>query len=89
MKLKKTLVFILFLLMGILVGSVIAMVCKNISFLSWLSMSASIGVGTPEPVSVDLAIMTLAFGFSFKISVAQIFCIIGSLALYKTFSKGL
>lgn len=89
MKLKKTLLFILFLLLGILLGAVIATVCKNITFLSWLSYSASIGVGSPAPISVDLSIMTLAFGFSFKISVAQILCIIGSLALYKRFSKGL
>lgn len=89
MKLKKTLLFILFLLLGILIGSVIAMVCQNISFLKWLSMSATIGVGSPDPISVDLSIMTLAFGFSFKINVAQILCIIGSLALYKGFSKGL
>jgi len=89
MKIKKTLIFLLFLLAGILLGGVVAMLCKDISFLSWLSYSASIGFGMPNGVTLDLAIMKLAFGFSFEISVAQIICIILSLAIYKGFSKGL
>lgn len=89
MKLKKTLIFILFLLAGILLGTIIAMACKEISFLSWLSYTASIGLGMPNGVTLDLIIMKLAFGFSFEISVAQIICIIISLAVYKGFSKGL
>lgn len=89
MKLKKTLIFLLFLLAGILLGAVIAMACQGISFLNWLSYSASLGFGMPNGVTVDLIIMKLAFGFCFEISVAQIICIIASLAIYKGFSKGL
>lgn len=89
MKFKKTFMFILFLIMGILIGSVIAMLCKNVSFLSWLALGETIGVGIPDPISIDLAILTLAFGFSININVAQILCIIASLAIYKRFSKGL
>ncbi len=89
MKLKKTLLFILFLLLGILVGAVIATVCKGVPILEYLSYSAAIGIGSPNPITVDLSIMTLTFGLSFKISVAQILCIIGGLVLYKRFSKGL
>ena len=88
MKLKKTLIFILFLLAGILLGAVIALACKNISFLNWLSYTASLGFGMPNGVSVDLIIMKFAFGFSFEISVAQIICILISLAIYKGFSTG-
>ena len=89
MKLKKTLIFLLFLLAGILLGAVIAAACQGVSFLSWLSYTASLGFGMPNGVTLDLVIMTLAFGFSFEISVAQIICIIASLAIYTGFSKGL
>ena len=64
--------FILFLIMGILIGSVIAMLCKNVSFLSWLALGETIGVGIPDPISIDLAIVTLAFGFSININVAYL-----------------
>ena len=89
MKLKKTLIFFLFLLAGILLGSVAAMACEHISFLKWLAFEATIGFGYPNPVSVDLIIMKFAVGFSFQISVAQILCVIISLGLYKGFYKGL
>ena len=72
MKFKKTFMFILFLIMGILIGSVIAMLCKNVSFLSWLALGETIGVGIPDPISIDLAIVTLAFGFSININVAYL-----------------
>ena len=89
MKMKKTLIFLLFFLAGILLGGVIGVACKDVSFLNWLSYSTSIGFGMPNGVTLDLAIMKLAFGFSFEISVAQIICIILSLAICKVFSKGL
>ncbi len=89
MKLKKTLIFLLFLLAGILLGAVIAAACQGVSWLNWLSYSASIGFGMPNGISVNLIILKLAFGLSFEISVAQIICIIISIAIYKGFSKGL
>ncbi|MFV0352001.1 MAG: DUF4321 domain-containing protein [Oscillospiraceae bacterium] len=71
MKLKRNLLLCFFLLAGIILGAMIAAACANISFLSWLSYSGSIGFSPESPFVLDLAVLTLSFGFSIKISVAQ------------------
>ena len=67
MKLKRNLLLIFFILAGIVLGGMLANLCANIPFLSWLAYSSSI--------VLDLSVIKLTFGFSMGISVAQIITI--------------
>lgn len=81
-ELKKTLLFLLFLLSGIILGTIITNLVQDVSFLNWLCWGDSIGVGYPNPVSIDLAILKLNFGFVLEVNIAKLLCIIGSILLY-------
>ena len=75
MKLKRNLLLIFFILAGIVLGGMLANLCANIPFLSWLAYSSSIGFNADSPFVLDLAVIKLTFGFSMGISVAQIITI--------------
>ena len=75
MKLKRNLLLLFFVLAGIVVGAMLAAVCKNVPFLSWLSYYQSIGFNADAPFVLDLSVLRLTFGFSMGISVAQIITI--------------
>ena len=82
MKLKRIFLLLFFLLAGIVVGAMIASVCANIGFLSWLAYSQQIGFNPDAPFILDLDIIRLSFGFAMKISVAQIITIAVAIFLY-------
>ena len=82
MKLKRTFLLWFYILAGIVLGARLAAVCKNVSFLSWLSYYQSIGFNADAPFVLDLSVIKLSFGFSMGISVAQIFTIAGAIFLY-------
>ena len=75
MKLKRNLLLIFFILAGIVLGAMLASVCRNVPFLSWLSYYQSIGFNSDAPFVLDLSVVKLTFGFSMGISVAQIITI--------------
>ena len=79
---KKTFWFCLFFLGGILVGTVLSAVARDVSWLHWLCWGDSIGIGVPNPVSIDLSVIRMEFGFSLELDVARLLGIIGGLALY-------
>lgn len=62
MKWKKTLIFILFLLTGIVLGTLLTSLCSSVSFLNWLTIGEQIGIGVPNPIVLDIGVMTLSFG---------------------------
>ncbi len=69
MKLKRNLLLIFFILAGIVLGGMLANLCANIPFLSWIGFNAD------SPFVLDLSVIKLTFGFSMGISVAQIITI--------------
>jgi hypothetical protein len=87
--LKRTVAFLFFLLAGIVFGTVIARLCKDISYLSWLSYTMSVGLSTDSPAVLDLIVLKLAFGLTLSVNVAQIICVIISLVVYNKTCKGL
>lgn len=89
MKWKKTLLFLLFLLAGITLGTLLSELVSRVSFLAWLNAGQEIGVGYPTPISIDLSVVKVSFGFSISINIIKILSIILFLWLYKHFSKGL
>lgn len=79
---KKTLVFLFYLLAGIIVGSLLATLCAGVPFLSWLSYASSVGFAANNPACLDLIVIKFYFGFSMGVSVAQIICIGIAIFLY-------
>ncbi len=75
MKLKRNLLLIFFILAGIVLGGMLANLCANIPFLSWLAYSSSIGFIAVSPFVLDLSVMKLTFVFYMGISVSQIITI--------------
>ena len=86
---KKTVAFLVFLLAGIVLGTILGRLCEGVSFLWWLSYSMSVGIDTASPLVLDLIVFKLAFGFSLTVNTAQIICIIASLLIYNKTCKGL
>lgn len=80
---KRNLILIFCLLAGIILGALIASVCQNIPFLSWLAFSRSVGVSPQTPMVVDLSVVRISFGFEMGINVAQIFTIAGGILFYR------
>ncbi|MBQ2823163.1 MAG: DUF4321 domain-containing protein [Oscillospiraceae bacterium] len=86
---KRTIAFLFFLLAGILLGTILGRVCENVSFLSWLAYTLSVGLDTGAPMVLDLIVFKLAFGFTLTVNAAQIICVIASLIIYNKTCKGL
>ncbi len=86
---KKTVAFLVFLLAGIVLGTILGKLCEEVSFLSWLAYSMSVGLDTASPLVLDLIVFKLAFGFSLTVNTAQIICIIAALLIYNKTCKGL
>ncbi len=85
--LKKTITFLIFLLAGIVLGTVAAGLCAKVPFLEWLARDMSVGLDTASPLVLDLIIFKLAFGFTLKVNAAQIICIIISLIAHNKVCK--
>ena len=87
MNVKKGIIFAVFLMGGILLGSVLTQVAEHVSWLSWLTWGKSIGIGVPNPCVVDLSVITFSFGFSLQMNLAILFCLAISMVAYHTLGK--
>ncbi|MEF9984034.1 MAG: DUF4321 domain-containing protein [Oscillospiraceae bacterium] len=87
MKFKKGLIFLFFILAGVILGSLLAQITSDISGLSWLAYGKQIGISASNPMILDLAIIKIAFGFEMGINVAQIICLVLSFFAYNSFGK--
>lgn len=72
---KRTFLFLFYLLAGIVTGSLLAGVFRGIPSLSWLGYANTIGFSAANPAVLDLEIVKVTFGFSMSVSVAQIITI--------------
>ncbi len=79
---KKTLIFLMFLLAGLIMGSVLTRVAADVSFLSWLCWGDSIGFGYPDAVTLDLSVIKLNLGLYIELNVARLICLIAAMAAY-------
>lgn len=86
---KRTIAFLFFLLAGIVLGTVLAKLCSEVSFLSWLAYNMSVGLDTGSPLVLDLIVFKLAFGFTLTVNPMQIICVIAALIIYNKTCKGL
>ena len=89
MKLKRNVIFLFFLLAGIIVGALLASVGGQIPFLSWLAYGKTVGISTANPLLLDLSMLRIAFGFEVGVNIAQIITITISLLIYKNVAQKL
>ncbi len=80
---KGTLVLIIFVLCGLVIGGLIGELTKDISWLSWLGYGQEFG--TLTPITLDLGIVQLTLGLMFKINVSSIVGIIIAVFIYRKF----
>ena len=72
-KYKNGWFLILFILIGIVLGGLIAEITSGIPALSWLSYGQSFGAGLMEsPVILNLGFIVLTFSIQIKITIAWI-----------------
>ena len=78
---KNPLVFIIFLLCGIVIGGLLGELSKSVSWLSWLSYGQSFGFS--NPFTLDLGVLELTLGLMIKINVASIIGIVIAIFTYR------
>jgi len=79
---RRTFLFLFYLIAGIVVGSLIAGLCRGIPSLAWLGYANTIGFAAANPAVLDLIIVKITFGFSMSVSVAQIITIAIAMFIY-------
>lgn len=75
----RTIISFFCVLVGIVVGSLLANVTASVPALGWLSYALSFGL--ESPVVLDLSVVRLTFGLSVNLSVAVILCVAVSLVV--------
>ncbi len=83
---KKTFAFIFFMLAAIVLGALLAYVCKNVSFLSWMAWGKSLGI---NDVSVDLYVISFSLSLNVNFTISQLITIPAGLIIYNKACKGL
>lgn len=79
---KRTFLFLFYLLAGIIIGSLLAKLLVGIPALAWMGYTNTIGFSASNPAVLDLIICKITFGFSMSVSVAQIITISIAMFLY-------
>jgi len=87
---SKNWVFLLLMLCGVVLGSWLGSLTKDISWLSWLDYGLSFGIGTGDgggAFVANLGIIILTFGLTIKISIASILGVVAAFVVYKVCIK--
>lgn len=72
-------------LVGIVLGSFVAYMCKSVSFLSWLAYG--IDFGLESPLILNLGVMRLTFGISIELTLSTVIFVILSLLIGRAIAK--
>ncbi len=81
---KNTILLILLIFAGAVIGSLISTATAGMDGLSWLSYALELGV---DPTPINLIVIKLNFGFEFSMSIAQIIFMIIAVAVYPKLKK--
>lgn len=74
---RRTIFYTFLLLIGIVVGTLLARVSASVPALGWLAYSLSFGL--ESPLVLNLSVIRLTFGLSVDLSVSVILCTVISL----------
>lgn len=80
-KYKNGWFLLLFIMIGIVLGGLIADSTAGISFLNWLSYGDTFGFDSP--VILNLGVIVITFALQIKITVASIIGVILAIIIYK------
>lgn len=83
---SKNWVLLLLLLCGVVLGSFLGQLTREISWLSWLDYGLSFGIGTGSGAGAfvaNLGILVLTFGLTIKISIASILGVVIAFFVFK------
>jgi len=82
---KGSLVLLLLMLAGVVLGGFIGHLAKDVSWLSWLNYGQSFGINAADGSAfvLNLGVLTLQFGLQIKITIASILGIVLAFFLYR------
>lgn len=89
MKAKRFFIGILLFLGAVLLGQFVSRIFEDVSALSWLSYTVSVGIPSSQPFVLDLSVLSLALGCYLTINIAQIILLILAVFLYHPLLKRL
>ncbi len=81
MKWSKTFWFVFWLLAGLIVGGLLASVCGQVSWLSWLAYGDSVSFSP----AADLVILKFSLELTFQLNLAEVLCVLGAMFCYHRF----
>ena len=80
---KGTLVLIIFILCGIVIGGLIGQLTKDVSWLNWLSYGKEFGL--VDPITLDIGVVRFTIGLMFDINISSIIGIAIAIFIYRKF----
>lgn len=80
-KYKNGWLLLLFILIGIVIGGLIAEVTAGVGALSWLGYGQSFGLDSP--LILNLGVLVVTFAIQIRITIASIIGVILAIILYK------
>ena len=82
---KRSLLILLFVCVGIVLGSLVAKLAVGISGLSWLNFGMNFGI--TSPLELSLGVLTLTLGATFHLNVSviifSVLAVLCGLALFR------
>lgn len=83
---KRNKLFNLFLvLIGIVVGTFVGNICKDVSFLSWLTYGMTFGM--TSPLVLDLNVIQLTFAASINLTLSVVIFVVLSFIIGRAIKK--
>ena len=82
---KDSLILLLLLLAGVVLGGFFGYLARDISWLSWLNYGNSFGLTGADgsALILNLGVLTIQFGLQIKITIASIIGIVVAFFLYR------
>ena len=80
---KNIWILIIFILCGIVIGSLIGELVSRVDALWWFGYGNTFGL--TSPLTLDMGVIVLTFALSFKINIASIIGLAIAIFLYKKF----
>lgn len=82
----KNWVLVLLILCGIVLGSFLGYLAKDVSWLSWLNYGKEFGIGTTSgsgALVLNLGAMVITFGLTIRITIASIIGVLIAVIVHK------
>ncbi|HCR39618.1 MAG TPA: DUF4321 domain-containing protein [Lachnospiraceae bacterium] len=83
---KNNWALFLLILTGLVAGSFLGQLAKDVSFLSWLNFGIDFAIGDTKSgniISLDLGVLVIQFGIRLKITIASVIGALCAILIYK------